>query len=133
MKDLQFKLAAADKDIARVDEEIEIVKKRIFLFVVLFSIAAFAQGFIPGFIGGIYGAVCLVVGVIALFGTERACRGPIIRYLVENDSKYVAEYCYKNNVVPIKQKKKELQILLQQQQDAIEDIKRKKQELENHA
>ncbi len=40
MKDLQFKLAAADKDIARVDEEIEIVKKRIFLFVVLFSMVS---------------------------------------------------------------------------------------------
>lgn len=130
MKDLEFKLAAADKEISNIGEEMEMVKKRIFIFLFGFIIAAFIQTFIPGFVGGIYGLVCFIISLIALFSIERACRGPIIRYLVENESPYVAEYCFKNDVVPVKQKKKEIKLLIEQQQAALEAIKVKKKALD---
>ena len=130
MKDLQFKLAAADKEIRDIDEEMGMVKKRVFGFLFVFILAAFIQAFLPGVIGGIYGLVCLIVSLVTFFAIERACRGPIIRYLVENDSPYVAEYCFKNDVIPVKHKKQEIMILIKQQQDALDDIKRKKQALD---
>ena len=129
IKDIDFKITALDKDIAGIDEEMQIVKKRITIFIVAFLIAAVIQGFIPGFVGGIYGLVCLIVSLIAIFSIERACRGPVIRYLIEKESELVAEYCFRNDVVPLKQKKKELQLLMKQQEEALEDIKRKKRAL----
>ena len=129
IKDIDFKITALDKDIAGIDEEMQIVKKRITIFIVAFLIAAVIQGFITGFVGGIYGLVCLIVSLIAIFSIERACRGPVIRYLVEKESELVAEYCFRNDVVPLKQKKKELQLLMKQQEEALEDIKRKKRAL----
>ena len=129
IKDIDFEIAALDKDIAGIDEEMQIVKKRITIFIVAFLIAAVIQGFIPGFVGGIYGLVCLIVSLIAIFSIERACRGPVIRYLIEKESELVAEYCFRNDVVPLKQKKKELQLLMKQQEEALEDIKRKKRAL----
>ena len=129
IKDIDFKITALDKDIAGIDEEMQIVKKRITIFIVAFLIAAVIQGFIPGFVGGIYGLVCLIVSLIAIFSIERACRGPVIRYLVEKESELVAEYCFRNDVVPLKQKKKELQLIMKQQEEILEDIKRKKRAL----
>lgn len=129
IKDIDFKITALDKDIAGIDEEMQIVKKRITIFIVAFLIAAVIQGFIPGFVGGMYGLVCLIVSLIAIFSIERACRGPVIRYLVEKESELVAEYCFRNDVVPLKQKKKELQLIMKQQEEILEDIKRKKRAL----
>ncbi len=129
MKDLDFKLTTIEKDIANIDVEMQMAKKRISIFAVAFICAAFVQAFIPGFVGYIYGLTCLIVSLYAVFAIERACRGPVIRYLVEKESELVAEYCFRNDVVPLKQKKKELQLLMKQQEEALEDIKRKKRAL----
>lgn len=126
IKDLEFQLTAVEKDINSIDDEIAMVKKRIVIFIIAIIVASFIQGFIPGIIGSLYGLVCLIISLSAVFAIERYCRGPVIRYLVEKESELVAEYCFRNDVVPFKQKKKELKILIEQQEQALEEIKRKK-------
>lgn len=130
IKDLQFKLTSIDKEISMIDEEFEQVKKRIIIFLGVFVIAIIVQGAIPGMVGGALGGVCFIVGLVAFFGIERACRGPVLRYLIEIESPLVAEYSFKNDIVPVKYRRQEIMTMLEQNEYRIKEIKQKKNELD---
>lgn len=131
IKDLEFKLDSVNKEMSMIDEEFEQVKKRIIIFIIILIFAAVIQGAIHGIIGDLIGVVCFIAGVVAVFAIERACRGPIIRYLVEQESPLVSEYCFKYDVIPVKHRRQKILAMIKQNEAALADVKNRKQMLDD--
>lgn len=131
MKDYQFKLDSVDKEISMIDEDFNKVKKKIIIYLVVFLLAIIIQGAVPGIAGNVTSVLCLIVGLIAFFALERACSNSVVRYLVEQESPLVREYCLKNDIIPAKYRRQEIAAGLKNYEDAINTIKNKKKELDS--
>ncbi|MBR1598621.1 MAG: hypothetical protein IJ661_06925 [Lachnospiraceae bacterium] len=131
MKDYQFKLDSIDKEISMIDEDFDKVKKKIKIYLIVFVLAIIIQGAIPGIAGNVTSVLCLIVGLTAFFALERACRGSVVRYLVEQESPFVREYCLKNDIIPAKYRRQEIVTNLKNYEDTIKTIKTKKKELDS--
>lgn len=131
MKDYQFKLDSVDKEIAMIDEDFDKVKKKIIIYLVVFVLAIIIQGAVSGIAGNVTSVLCLIVGLIAFFALERACEGSVLRYLVEQESPLVREYCLRNDIIPAKYRRQEIAEKIKNIEDTLNSIKKKKKKLDS--
>lgn len=126
---LEAKLQQMDKEIAAVDDDFEAVKKNIIFFLVIYILVAIVQSAFTGVLRGATSIICIIASVSYIFYFEGKCKRPVLLYLVEHDSKFVKEYAFRNECVPIKHKKEELLLMMKQNEEELEDIKKRKESI----
>ncbi len=127
---LDGKMQHYDRELVEIEEEFQKVKKNIILFFIVFLIVIFVQSFFTNIlyiITAILGSLGMIICIIYL---ERVCKAPVLKYLVEHDSKLTKEYAFLNNVIPVKNKRRELQEEIEYYRKELLDIKKKKAEID---
>ena len=129
-ENLKLQLDSVNKELSTIDEDIERVKKRGIAYLCGIVIAIIIQLIVPDVISDNMGPIFIMVGLVAFFSFERASRGAIIRYLIEQESVLVSDYCFVNDVTPAKYRKQEIIEEIKQNEAMINELKFKKQYLE---
>lgn len=129
-RNIQSEFDVVNKELLLIDEDIELVKNRVITYLCGIVIAIIIQIVVPNVISDYMGPVFLIVGLGTFLELERKSRGAIIRYLIEQESTLVSDYCFRNDVKPVKYRKQEIFERIKQNEAMIDDIKRKKQALE---
>ncbi len=126
---LEAKLQQIDKEIAAVDDDFETVKRHMLFFVAIYILVAIVQSAFTGILGGITSIICIIASVSYIFYFEGKCKRPVLLYLVEHDSELTREYAFRNGYMPIKHKKEELLLMMKQNEEELEDIKKRKESI----
>lgn len=94
-----------DKEMLRLEDEFEKVKKKLLLFVIIFIFAIAIQN--------LFDRIDLLILIYIIFTViliyyYRTCKNTIVMYLIEKESSLTKEYAFVNDIIPIKSKKRDL-------------------------
>ncbi|MDE5864699.1 MAG: hypothetical protein K2H34_10180, partial [Lachnospiraceae bacterium] len=127
--ELEARVEKVNKEIVEIDDNIQTIKTQLLIAVIVYVLMAIVQSAFTGWLSALTSIICIIVSINYVFYFEWKCMRPILLYLVENDSKLVAEYAFCNDMVPVRNKRKELLDMIEQNKRELEEIKRKKQEI----
>ncbi len=119
-----------NKQISKIDDDFEVVKKTVLFYVVIYVFLIIIQGAFSGMLGSIFIFICIVMLVVGAFYVEKKCKMPVILYLVEHDHPAIQEYAFCNHFVPVRIKREEVLEKITYTQKNLEDMKKKKEELD---
>ena len=119
-----------DKEILEIDEDFVRVKLRIIIFLSIFLVIIILQSAFSGVLFSVTAAICFFGMLAGTFYMEHICKAPILKYLIEHDSKWTKEYAFINSVTPVKNKCRELQEEIDYYKKDLLDIKKKKAEID---
>ncbi len=126
---LEAKIQRIDKEITAIDDDFETVKKHMLFFVAVYILVAIVQSAFSGIWGTITSMICIIASISYIFYFEKKCKRPILLYLVEHDSQLIKEYAFRNGCVPLKHKREEMLLMMKQNEEELEDIKKRKESI----
>lgn len=126
---LDGRLEKINKEIITIDDEFEIIKKQFLFFAIIYVLVALVQSMFTGVVSTITSILCIIGSIWYIIYLERKCKGPILLYLVEHDSKLTMEYAFCNGMVPVRNKRKELLETIEEYKKELAEIKKKKSEI----
>ncbi|MCM1496943.1 MAG: hypothetical protein NC124_00575 [Clostridium sp.] len=127
--ELEARVEKTNKEIVEIDDNIQTIKTQLLIAIIVYVLIAIVQSAFSGMLSLITSVLCVSFSLSYVFYFERKCMRPILLYLVEHDSKLVAEYAFCNDMVPVRNKRQELLEMIEQNKRELEEIKRKKQEI----
>lgn len=119
-----------NKEILEIDEDFLRVRQNIIIFLSIFLVIIILQRFFSGILYSVTAIICFLGMLAGIFYMERICKAPILKYLIEHDSKLTREYAFLNSVIPVKNKRMELQEKIDYYKKDLLDIKKKKAEID---
>lgn len=126
---LEGQIEHVNREITRIRDDFEQVKHQMILTAVLYVGVAFIQSLFSGILSSITSVLCMIGSITLFFYLERKWKPPIIKYLVENENKYIQEYAFCNNLIPVYRKGQELKEVLEDYKKELAAIKEKKAKL----
>lgn len=126
---LDGRLQKINKEIIAIDDDFEIIKKQFLFFVIIYVLVAVVQSAFTGIASTITSILCMIGSVCYIIYLERKCKRPVLLYLVEHDSRLTMEYAFCNNMVPVRNKRKELLETIEGYKKELAEIKKKKSEI----
>ncbi|MCR5700989.1 MAG: Bax inhibitor-1 family protein [Lachnospiraceae bacterium] len=132
LDDLKLRLTQTNKSITKVNDDFERSKMVVFAYIIFIIVAGFLQIFLKDPVLTIYAVVRFIVAFAGLIFVDRYIKNPILFYLVENESSFVDEYVFVNDIVPYKIQRQNLIELIDDSEKELNDIRKKKRELDNN-
>jgi hypothetical protein len=129
--DLKVRLNNTNKSITKVNDDFERSKMVVVAYVICLFIVGLIGVFLKGGVLTIYSIVRLILAFIGLIFVDRYIKNPILFYLIENESSFVDEYVFVNDIVPYKIQRQNLIELIDDSEKELNDIRKKKRELDN--
>lgn len=128
---LDSKLQLINKEITKIDDDFEMVKKTFVLFVIIYILVVLVQVSFQGMLAVITSLICSVAAVFAVLYIEAKCKRPILLYLIEHENNLVQEYAFRNDMMPVRYQRQELVEKVELFQKELDEIKKKKRELDD--
>lgn len=128
--ELNIKLQLVNKEIFAIDENYQKIKTQLIFSVIIYILVAIVQSAFTGFLATVTSLFCLIGSISYILYFEGKCKSPIILYLVEHDSDLIREYAFCNSMVPVRVKREELMQLIQENENELLEIKKKKASIE---
>jgi predicted esterase YcpF (UPF0227 family) len=100
--DLNIRLKNVNKSITKVDDDFDHSKSIVLIYIVFLVVAGFSQLLFEGALLNVYCIARLIVSFAGLIFVDRYIKNPILFYLIENESSFVDEYVFVNDIVPIR-------------------------------
>lgn len=130
MRQVDSKLQQVNKQITRIDDDFENVKKTCFFIVCIYISLIIIQSVFTGFMGIVTSILCIFISICLVIYVEKKCKVPFILYLVENEHPMIQEYAFCHNMVPVRLRREEILEKLEYLQLELEGIRAKKQALD---
>ncbi len=130
LQQLENKVQQINKQITRIDDDIEGVKKTCFFVICTYVLLVMIQSIFSGFLGAITSVLCIFITIAMVFYAEKKCKLPLILYLVEHEHPMIQEYAFCHNMVPVRLKREEILEKMTTLQLELEGIKEKKKALD---
>lgn len=128
-RELDVKLQRLDKEIIEIDENFETFKKQLMFSAIIYVLIAIVQSAFTGFLAVLTSLVCIIGCTSYILYFEYKCKRWILLYLVENDSNLTREYAFCNGMVPVRNKRQELLEIIEQNNQELLEIKKKKESI----
>ena len=124
---LDGKLQRMNKEIIKIEEDFYSAKKNIIAYFIILVLVAIIQSFFEGSLYTITAVLCFVIMLSGVFYLEKKCKQPILLYLVEQDNNLTREYAFCNNMIPVKNKRKELLEEIENVKKELSELKQQKE------
>lgn len=130
LQEINIKLQQVNRQITKIDDEVEVVKKTCFLCVCVYLLLVIFQSMFSGWLGSLTSVLCIFITIAIVLYAEQKCKLPLIMYLVEHEHPMIQEYAFCHNMVPVRLKREEILETKKSLELALEDISEKKHALD---
>lgn len=130
LQELEVKKQLLDKEIRGLSENLDELKGKGIVLLVVYVFLIIVQGTFSGVLGGITSILCIIISIGMIIYAENKCKMPIILYLVEQEHPLIQEYAFCHNMAPIRVKKDEITEKMNEIQKELDAIKEKKRALD---
>ncbi|MGN0437991.1 MAG: hypothetical protein ACI4F4_05655 [Lachnospiraceae bacterium] len=127
---LEFRLKEINLSLTNLNDNYQLAILKIRVAMICLLVFLILEPVFSNFAGNLPGVVICIVSLCGLFYLDNSCSKPILLYLVEQENKWVADYAFMNDLVPIKYQRTEIMEMLEMNQKELMQVQDKLKDLD---
>lgn len=127
---IQTQIDICNKDITTIASEFQQAKKILCFAGIIFVLVVLIQSRFEGLLLKITSILCIIVSILVIMYLEKICKGPILRYMVEQENELISDYAFTHGMLPVSALREQYMDSLREYEKEIEEVKQKRRELD---